>query len=169
MQIPFTVNYQEIVQFVNRFAPTPMIKKNHDGYPIHIIMEKPTGKTMDCFVEFPNHEAAYDCVSRYEYQQIGKFSKLGTRNVTLDLSNQAELMEAVFPRARLIQFDKFNGEPHVIPQKRDKDWSEGFRGFITLEEVYGIIKFAESPGRVSWPNNSARFFELTWGSSHLSF
>lgn len=27
--------------------------------------------------------------------------------------------------------------------------STGFQGFVTLEEMFGVIRFAESPGRIS--------------------
>lgn len=149
-QIPFTVSAQEIVQFIHRYAPIPMLKKNHEGYPIHIIMEKPTGKTMDCFVEFPSHKAAHECVRRFEYTaHPGRGNKLGTRHVTLDLSNQAELMQAIFPRARLVEFDAVDGKPTIIRRRGHDDWSEGFRGYFTLEEIYGVTRFAESPSRVS--------------------
>lgn len=141
---------QEIVQFIHRYALVPMLKKNHEGYPIHIIMEKPTGKTMDCFVEFPSHKAARECVRRFEHTaHPGRGNKLGTRHVTLDLSNQAELMHAIFPRARLVEFDAASGKPTIIRRRGDDDWSEGFRGYFTLEEIYGVTRFAESPGRVS--------------------
>ena len=149
IQIPFTVSTQEITQFITRFSPIPMLKKHDLGYPIHIIMEKPTGKTMDCYVEFPSHEAAISCVRRFEYTAYpGRGTKLGTRNVNLDLSNQAELMEAIFPRARLVEFDVYTGQPHIVSQDHDHSgWSAGFRGYITLEEIYGITRFAECPSR----------------------
>ncbi|KAK5073669.1 Actin-related protein 2/3 complex subunit 4 [Lithohypha guttulata] len=146
--IPFTISAQEISQFINRYAAIPMIKKNHEGYPIHIIMEKPTGKTMDCYVEFPNDAAAKECVKRFEYTaQPGRGTRLGTRNVTLDLSSQAELMKAIFPRARLVVFSASDGKPHIFGRETDPSWSDGFRGFVTLEEIYGVTRFAESPNR----------------------
>lgn len=149
IQIPFTVSTQEITQFITRFSPIPMLKKHDLGYPIHIIMEKPTGKTMDCYVEFPSHEAALSCVRRFEHTaHPGRGTKLGTRNVSLDLSNQAELMEAVFPRARLVEFDVYTGQPRIVSQDHDHSgWSAGFRGYFTLEEIYGITRFAECPSR----------------------
>lgn len=127
-----------------------MLKKHDSGYPIHIIMEKPTGKTMDCYVEFPTHAAAYECVRRFEHTAYpGRGTKLGTRNVSLDLSNQTELVEAVFPRARLVEFDAYSGRPTILPldQYPHCGWSEGFRGYFTLEEIYGITRFAECPSR----------------------
>lgn len=150
-QIPFTVTGQEIAQFIARYAHNnPMIKKHYEGYPIHIIMEKPTGKTMDCFVEFPSYQAARECVTRFEQTaQPGRGTKLGTRNVSLDLSNQAELMRAIFPRARLVRFEEANGQPHIMSREEDPSWSEGFRGYFTLEELYGVTRFAENPSRVS--------------------
>lgn len=127
-----------------------MIKKHSSGYPVHIIMEKPTGKTMDCFVEFPSHEAARDCVKRYEFSaQPGRGTKIGNRCVSLDLSSQAELMRAVFPRARFVKFDELTGRPTIVSHSEDPSWTAGFRGYFNLEEIYGMTRFAETPSRVS--------------------
>lgn len=127
-----------------------MIKKHLHGVPIHVIMEKPTGKTMDCFVEFRTQEAARDCVKRFEYSaQPGRGTKIGNRNVSLDLSSQAELMRAVFPRSRLAEFDQVTGRPRIMSHDEDPSWTAGFRGYITLEEIYGMTRFAETPSRVS--------------------
>lgn len=127
-----------------------MLKKSPDGYPIHVIMEKPTGKTMDCFIEFPTHAAARECVRRFDDTvHPGRGSRLGSRNVNLELSDQAELMHALFPRARLVEFDSLNGAPTILSKSCDPSWSAGFRGYFTLEEVYGVTRFAECPSRVS--------------------
>lgn len=118
--------------------------------PIHIIMEKPTGKTMDCFVELQNHQAAKECVRRFEYHVLpGQNTKIGNRNVTLDLSNQAELRKAVFPRSRFVEFDILTGRPRIMSHEEDPSWSEGFRGYFTQEEIFGVTRFAENPARVS--------------------
>lgn len=118
--------------------------------PIHIIMEKPTGKTMDCFVEFRTPEAARHCVQQFDYGiEPGKNTKIGNRNVSLDLSNQAELRKAIFPRSRYVDFDKSSGKPRIMSHEEDPTWSEGFRGYMTEEEIYGITRFAENPARVS--------------------
>lgn len=142
---------QEIIHFINRFTGnTPMLKKNHQGCPVHIIMEKPTGKTMDCFVEFPSYQAARECVNRFENTALpGRGTKIGARNVTIDLSSQAELMRAIFPRARLVEFDEATGKPTILGNDEDSTWTAGFRGYFTLEEIYGLTKFAENPSRVS--------------------
>lgn len=138
-------------------------------------MEKPTGKTMDCFVEFPNVEGAADCVRRF-YHQFGdqldleaqglakphryQTSKLGARNVTLDYSSQAELMCALFPRARFVRFHENTGRPEVLDfttqLQRETGWSQGFRGYITTEEVFGLVRFAEQPGRVGLDQTCSR-------------
>lgn len=105
---------------------------------------------MDCFAEFPSHEAAKDCVKRFQLDaQPGKGTKIRNRNVSLDLSNQAELMSAIFPRARFAKFDPLTGRPRIMPHETDPFWSAGFRGYFTLEEIYGITRFAETPSRVS--------------------
>lgn len=127
-----------------------MVQGHRQGWPLHIIMEKPTGKTMDCFVEFPSYEAARDCVKQFDYTATpGRATKIGNRNVSLDLSNQGELMRALFPRARFVHFDEFTGRPTIMSHDTDASWSIGFRGYFTLEELYGVTRFAETPSRVS--------------------
>lgn len=127
-----------------------MLKKTSQTYPIHVIMEKSTGKTMDAFVEFPSHRDASLCIRRYEDVCFpGRGMKLGTRNAELELSDQAELMEAVFPRARLVKFDPMNGAPTILDPSLDPSWSTGFRGYFTLEEIHGVTRYTELPSRVS--------------------
>lgn len=124
------------------------MQQNLQG-PIHIIMEKPTGKTMDCYVELRDQEAARQCVKRFEYGPMpGQTAKIGNRNVSLDLSNQAELSKAIFPRSRYVDFDILTGRPRIMSHEEDLSWSEGFRGYFTQEEIYGVTRFAENPARV---------------------
>lgn len=126
-----------------------MLAAHNQGWGLHIIMEKPTGKTMDCFVEFPNHQAARDCVKQFDFTATpGRATKIGNRNVSLDMSNQGELMQALFPRARFVHFDEITGRPTIMGHETDASWSIGFRGYFTLEELYGVARFSETPSRV---------------------
>lgn len=131
----------------------PPLEDHTQGFAIHIIMEKPTGKTMDCFVEFPSQSAAHQCASRFPQD---KGIRLGSRNVYVSMSSQAELMRAIFPRARLVSFDNNTGRPTILQPNVNQDWSQGFRGFVTIEEIHGVVRFAESPSRVSTEQHLCR-------------
>lgn len=103
---------------------------------------------MDCFVELSSPSAAFQCASRFAQNSRGV--RLGSRNVTVDTSSQAELIKAVFPRARYVDFDDSTGHPTIRSHdQNDNDWTEGFRGYFTIEEIHGVVRFAESPSRVS--------------------
>lgn len=113
-------------------------------------MEKPTGKTMDCFVELPNRSVAKECVRNFEYSiQRGGNTKIGNRQVYIELSDQAELRKAIFPRSRFVEYNRDNGTPRIMQHNEDPSWTHGFRGYFTLEEIYGVTRFAENPARVS--------------------
>lgn len=107
---------------------------------------------MDAFVEFSSHQAAQACVRRYDDICLpGRAMRLGTRTADVELSNQAALMEAIFPRARLVKFDPTDGSPRLQDPRTDPSWSSGFRGFFTLEEIHGVSRYSEQPHRVSLP------------------
>lgn len=119
------------------------------GCPIHIIMERSTSKTMDCFVEFITQEEAATAVRKYwHYVESGKHPRLGTRHVDMELSNQDELLKGLFPRAKCVKWT--DGVPKVIANK--DPYSTGFQGFFTSEEMVGLVRHAEHPQRVS-PNS----------------
>jgi hypothetical protein len=143
LQIPYDVTRSEIVQFLGR---SPNIIENHTmGCTVHIIMERPTSKTMDCFVEFQTVNSVYDQIRRHDnLVQSGRHPKLGSRHVHVDVSDQNELLAEMFPRAKSIIWE--NGSPVVITN--DDPYSTGFKGFFTREEMVGLVRHAECPQRV---------------------
>lgn len=125
-------------------APGP----DQPGCPIHIIMERPTSKTMDCYVELWTPEAAVDAYKKCEQMiMFGNQPKIGSRKVWARVSGQDELLNALFPRARGLVWE--NGVPRKIPN--NDPYSAGFQGFFTKEEVFGMQRHAEMPQRVSVP------------------
>ena len=115
------------------------------GTPVHIIMERSTAKTMDCFVEFLTHEDAYNT---YDYVNGGLPAhppRLGSRTVYADMSSQDELLKALFPRAKCVIWP--NGIPEVLPNT--DPYSTGFQGLFTEEELFCVVRHAEQPRRVS--------------------
>ncbi|OJD24433.1 hypothetical protein ACJ73_04210 [Blastomyces percursus] len=139
--IPYAVTKHEILQFLGRNSRplTPDL-----GCPVHIIMERSTGKTMDCYVEFPT-KADTDCALAWVNRGLDSFQtpKLGNRHVVVRASNQDELLKDLFPRAKNVDWK--DGIPHVRAG-RDK-YCSGFQGFLTGEEIFCTVRHAEVPQR----------------------
>ena len=65
LQIPYDVTRSEIVQLLGK---KPNVIENHAmGCSVHIIMERPTSKTMDCFVEFQTLDSVYDQIRSHDH------------------------------------------------------------------------------------------------------
>lgn len=108
-------------------------------------MERSTGKTMDCFVEFLTEQEAQDAVARLSRSyDASSTPRMGSRHVDIEMSSQAQFLKAVFPLAKCMSW--FEGRP-VQLENRD-EWSTGFDGFITDEELFCLVRHAEQPHRV---------------------
>jgi hypothetical protein len=141
MQIPYTVTRQEVIQFFGRGAGLA------EGWAVHIIMERSSGKTMDCYVEFNSTSDAMNAVQRVKrMHDANQGPRMGNRYVDLSLSTQAALMKALFPRAKCIEW--VNGRPNKVPKRQDEPWSSGFNGFLTDEELFCVVRHAREPNRV---------------------
>lgn len=142
-KIPYSITKQEIVQFVGRQA---QLISSDKGCSIHIIMERSTAKTMDCYVEFESHANAEETVKRINrIYETGRPPRLGNRHVDVELSNQDALLEDLFPRTKCVMWR--GGVPYAMANT-DR-YSTGFAGFLTSEEIVGAIRHAEIPHRVS--------------------
>ncbi|KAL7359685.1 RRM (RNA recognition motif) superfamily domain-containing protein [Histoplasma ohiense] len=148
--IPYAVTKHEILQFLGRNARplTPDL-----GCPVHIIMERSTGKTMDCYIEFPT-KADAECTLAWVNRSLDtcQTPKLGNRHVVVRASNQDELLKDLFPRAKNI--DWRNGIPHV--RAGIEKYCSGFQGFLTGEEIFCTVRHAEMPQRVCCNNTLGR-------------
>ena len=116
------------------------------GCAIHVIMERSTSKTMDCYVEFMNQadaDAAVDRINRVN--ETGRPPRLGSRHVDIESSSQDALLKDLFPRAKQVVWN--NGVPQLTPNV--DPYSTGFQGFFTHEEIFLLIRHAEQPQRVS--------------------
>lgn len=112
-------------------------------------MEKVTSKTLDCFVEFVNMNAAMDSVNRFENNRYsGRSAKLGDRFVEVELSSQAELMKQLFPKAKNVDWS--SERPIILPRDLKDECNSGFQGFVSSEEWVMMVKWAETPQRVSF-------------------
>ncbi|KAA8643444.1 hypothetical protein EYZ11_008422 [Aspergillus tanneri] len=139
--IPYSITKQEIVQFVGRQARLITPDK---GCAIHIIMERSTAKTMDCYVEFETKTNAQETVNRInQIYETGRPPRLGNRHVDVELSSQDALLKNLFPRAKCVSWK--DGIPYALPNT--DPYSTGFAGLFTSEEIVGAIRHAEMPHR----------------------
>ncbi|QQK44383.1 Nucleotide-binding, alpha-beta plait [Penicillium digitatum] len=168
--IPYTVTRQEVASFLGRSAN---LLPSSQGCPIHIIMERSTGKTMDCYVEFPTKEDAEDTVNRINHAyDAGSMPRMGSRHVDIELSTPAKLLKAAFPRAKCISWE--NGIPVQLVNK--DSWSTGFDGFLTDEELFCLVRLAEQPHRSAFASKVPQrcyesfittIWKFPWHATHL--
>lgn len=138
------------------------------GCAIHIIMERSTSKTMDCYVEFMTQADADAAVAKINrIYETGRIPRLGSRHVDVEVSSQDALLKDLFPRAKQIIWK--NGVPHLSPN--GDPYSTGFQGFFTHEEIFLLIRHAEHPQRVRFVYPlllTAPFLTATNRSPHLA-
>lgn len=145
MQIPYSVNRPEVLAFLGRNAK---IVAENDNEPIHIIMERVTSKTLDCFVEFVSFNEAVAAVNRFETNRNGgRSGRLGQRHVDVELSSQDQLMMELFPKAKNVSWK--GASPTILATNPKDVYNSGFQGFVTREEFVMLVKHVESPQRVS--------------------
>ncbi|BDD61563.1 hypothetical protein MAP00_006602 [Monascus purpureus] len=142
--IPYSITKLEINQFLGRQA---RLISPEDGCAVHIIMERPTAKTMDCYVEFQTPNDAKDAVTRInKMHETSRIPRLGNRHIDVELSSQDALLKDLFPRAKCLHWK--DGVPYVL--ENTDPYSTGFTGFFTSEEIVGAIRHAEVPHRFPW-------------------
>lgn len=108
-------------------------------------MDRLTGKTMDCYIEFfsvGDAQAAVNAKTR-----LGNIHKLGDRVAEISMSSQDELLKVLFPKAKQVEWD--SGVPLIM--ETDEPFNSGFKSFVTKEELVMLVKHAEFPQRVSAP------------------
>jgi hypothetical protein len=118
-----------------------------DYEPIHIVMERVTSKTLDCYVEFVNFNEAVAAVNRFEGNRIGgRSGRLGQRHVEVELSSQEALMKELFPKAKNVTW--IGARPEIAPRDPNDQYNSGFQGFVSKEELVMLVKHVEAPQRV---------------------
>jgi hypothetical protein len=117
--------------------------------PIHIIMDRVSGKTMDAYIEFKSVYEAVKAVDRQiEVHRDGnKGGRLGNRFVTAEVSGLEQMMRTLFPKATNIVWHGV--VPEIIPPDRNDSYNTGFKGFINPEELVLLVKHVQDPNRVS--------------------
>lgn len=163
MQIPFATKRSEVIAFLGRTSKI----LNDAEEPVHIIMEKVTSKTMDCYVEFMTLEDAMRAVEKHTQNQLsGRPTRLGDRPVDLQLSSQGSLMKDLFPVAAGVVWKGVS--PEIQSQKPNEPWSN-FKGFISAEEMVMLVKHVEVPHRVSCSPLSIRLISANINDSQSPF
>ncbi|KAK1993911.1 hypothetical protein LX36DRAFT_683998 [Colletotrichum falcatum] len=139
--IPFITNRAEIIAVLGRNSRI----LNDTEEPVHIIMERITGKTTDAYVEFHTLEDASKAVEKYQ-QNIGRgrMTRIGQRPVDIELSSQAALMKDLFPSAKGVFWTGTN--PQILPNNDQEPW-DNFKGFVSNEEMTMLVKHVEVPHR----------------------
>ena len=125
------------------------------GPAIHIIMDRPTGKTMDCYVEFfstPDARAASNSLNLRPRNMV----RINDRVVDVSTSSQAELLKELFPKAKNVSWE--GGIPTI--QETKEVFNTGFKTFVSAEEMGLLVRHAEQPHRVS---DMTRFDPLAIG------
>ena len=118
------------------------------GTPIHILMERHTAKTLDCYIEFISFAEAMNFVNACSNRKsMGHPPRIGERIIGVELSSQDMLMKSLFPNARNISWA--GGHPRLIENTQNELSGGTFRGFITGEELLHLAKHAERPDGVS--------------------
>ena len=120
-------------------------------------MDRLTGKTMDCYVEFFSYGDAQAALNKCLVR--GSQLRLGDRVVDVSLSSQDELLRELFPRAKNCMWQ--NGRPKIL--ESNEPYNTGFKTFITNEELLQLVSHAEKPHRVSssFLIRSAPFFPIS--------
>ncbi|KAJ5365636.1 Nucleotide-binding alpha-beta plait [Penicillium concentricum] len=169
--IPYTVSRHEVSSFLGKNA---YLLPSSEGCPIHIIMERSTGKTMDIFVEFSTKKDAQDTFDRItgNAYDAGSAPRIGSRHVDIEMSSPAKLLQALFPQAKCISWE--TGKPIQVPNK--DSWSTGFNGFLTDEELFCLTRLSEQPHRSVFASKVPQrcyesfistIWKFPWQATHL--
>ncbi|KAI5198893.1 hypothetical protein E4T39_06513 [Aureobasidium subglaciale] len=142
--IPYGTTKNEVVATLGRSTRIASQPRGTAYFAIHIIMERSTGKTMDCYVELDTPEEAEAAVIAFRQRIDNKRPpRIGERYVDISLSSQEALMKELFPRAKCVEWD---GQVPIV-HTTDEPFNSGFQGFVTSEEMVTITKHAETPQR----------------------
>lgn len=106
-------------------------------------MDRATGKTQNCYVEFfsmPDARAWVKMINNRSSQA----NRIGDRVLEVHLSKQDDLLKELFPRAKNVSWE--GGQPNIVMS--DDPYNSGFKNFISAEELQVLVRHAEQPQRV---------------------
>ncbi|KAL9125123.1 MAG: hypothetical protein Q9217_005622 [Psora testacea] len=140
--IPYDLTKASVVTFLGNHAKiiTPEL-----GPAVHIMMDRATGKTQDCYVEFfstPDANAWVNVIN----SRSNAANRIGDRVLEVQLSSQDELLKELFPRAKNVSWE--GGRPLIMPS--DDPYNSGFKSFLSAEELQILVRHAEQPHRSNY-------------------
>ncbi|THW16932.1 hypothetical protein D6D24_04185 [Aureobasidium pullulans] len=142
--IPYGTTKNEVIAALGRTTRIAHQPRGASYLAIHIIMERSTGKTMDCYVELNTVAEAQAAVAGFQQRCVNsRHPRIGDRHVDIELSSQEELMKELFPRAKCVNWDGHTPQVYTT----EEAFNSGFQGFVTSEEMVMITKHAETPQR----------------------
>ena len=133
------------------------------GPAIHIIMDRPTGKTMDCYVELLSTPDARASSNSLNLRPRHMF-RINDRVVDVVTSSQAELLRELFPKAKSVSWE--GGVPTI--QEAKELYNTGFKTFVSAEEMGLLVRHAEQPHRVSDITGLLPLFHCSTDTYHRS-
>jgi hypothetical protein len=143
--IPYAITRQEVIAFVGQQAQINRMPASSPYFAVHIIMERESGKTMDCFIELSTpKEATWIANTMRTRAKSGRPPKIDNRIVDPRVSSQEELMHALFPRARHVAWNDNDPIIDFTPRQYCTGIpAAGFHGFLHSEEIVGMLKVVE--------------------------
>ena len=142
--IPYGTTKNEVIAALGRSTRIAAMPKGTAYLAIHIVMERSTGKTMDCFVELDTVDEAKSAIAGFQQRcNNNRHPRIGDRHVEIELSSQEALMKELFPRAKCVNWE--GQVPRIYAST--EAFNSGFQGFVTSEEMVMITKHAETPQR----------------------
>ncbi|PNS14803.1 Epithelial splicing regulatory protein 1 [Sphaceloma murrayae] len=149
--IPYATSKPEIIAAIGRNV---RIIAQPPGTPfnaIHIIMDRGTGKTLDCFVEVEDKNEAQNAVNNFQSRRSrGRAPRVGDRHINIEVSSVEVLMKRLFPKANCIQW--WGAIP--VAYQPSEEYNSGFQGFVTIEELSQLLKHADNPTRSPFTNRA---------------
>ncbi|OTA95420.1 hypothetical protein M434DRAFT_28926 [Hypoxylon sp. CO27-5] len=110
--IPYDVTRAEIIAFLGRSARIP----NDKFEPVHIIMDRTTSKTNDCYVEFNTLHDAINAVNKHRMAvDSGRHPRIGKRSVELTLLYPWENFKGMITKEEMISLCKHAECPSHSP------------------------------------------------------
>jgi len=118
--------------------------RNSGTYAIHIMFDRQSAKSGDCYIEFPSASAVALVMNsrKNTHQSDGKvYRNISDRRVYLEPSTHEELMREVFPKAKCVTW--YGQEPVIHPP--NDIYTSGFAEFVTSEELVLTNRWANEP------------------------
>ena len=113
-------------------------------------MDRVTAKTMDAYVEFLDVEEAVHAMNRFtRNKDQGHAGRIGNRHIDMEMVGHNTFMKELFPKAKNVFWN--GSQPQIMPAGPNNMHDSGFKGFVSSEELFSMVRHVEAPERVSLP------------------